>query len=135
MVHRYFRTRVFKFSAFDCKFQNSSCSNARKIVLFFLQYFCESCDQMKVKPCFGKILADLDSPRWTSLINDFYSCSNLRRGLMLNPSNKSQIFYLWQSRIKKWSSAPKNFWSIKSCMNTLQSTLMSGWKAFKESLF
>ena len=59
-----FRTRVFKFSAFDCKFQNSSCSNVRKIVLFLLlQYFFENCDQMKVKPCFRKILADLDSPR------------------------------------------------------------------------
>ena len=33
-----FRTRVFKFSALDRKFQNTSCSNAPKMVIFFLQY-------------------------------------------------------------------------------------------------
>ena len=54
---------------------------------------------------------------------------------MHNPSNKTQISCLWQSRITKWSSARKTLWGIKSCTNTLQSTLISGWKAFKGRLF
>ena len=33
-----FRTRVFKFSALDRKFQNTSCSNAPKMVIFFAVY-------------------------------------------------------------------------------------------------
>ena len=37
----------------------------------FLQYFCENCDQMKVKPCFRKLLAGLASPCWILLVNDF----------------------------------------------------------------
>ena len=48
-----FRTRIFKFSALDRKFQNTSCSNAPKIVIFFCSIFCQSCNQMKVKPLFS----------------------------------------------------------------------------------
>ena len=33
-----FRTRIFKFSALDRKFQNTSCSNAPKMVIFFAVY-------------------------------------------------------------------------------------------------
>ena len=33
-----FRRRVFKFSALDRKFQNTSCSNAPKMVIFFAVY-------------------------------------------------------------------------------------------------
>ena len=33
-----FRKRVFKFSALDRKFQNTSCSNAPKMVIFFAVY-------------------------------------------------------------------------------------------------
>ena len=46
-----FRTRVFKFSALDRKFQNTSCSNAPKMAIF-CSIFCQSCNQMKVKPLF-----------------------------------------------------------------------------------
>ena len=48
-----FKTRVFKFSALDRKFQNTSCSNAPKMVIFFCSIFCQSCNQMKVKPLFS----------------------------------------------------------------------------------
>ena len=47
-----FRRRVFKFSALDRKFQNTSCSNAPKMAIF-CSIFCQSCNQMKVKPLFS----------------------------------------------------------------------------------
>ena len=56
-----FRTRVFKFSALDRKFQNTSCLNAPKMAIF-CSIFCQSCNQMKVKPFFRKILAGIAFP-------------------------------------------------------------------------
>ena len=129
----------FKFSALDRKFQNTSCSNAPKMVIFFAVYSVKVVIKWKWNPFFRKILAGIGFPCWiyrSGWISSLpYSEWHRSRGLMHNPSNKSQISCLWQSRIKKWSSARKTLWSIKSCTNTLQSTLISGWKAFKGRLF
>ena len=57
-----FRTRVFKFSALDRKFQNTSCSNAPKMVIFFAVYSVKVVIKWKWNPFFRKILAGIAFP-------------------------------------------------------------------------